>query len=216
MIKFNIPKEHISKFEEFVQSSEEFKLNFVNALNSFEGELNFDLVLEHLESKMNVENKRQIRNTLEIQNNLVNAKNSIGVPLNEFLDILKESLIETGVETLKPNNSIIQAFSKTLSKENSFNVKMKLGRLSNEYQKKFVEAEIFQDMRTIFDDSNNILGSIITHNMKIVLNQNGEIQENYISLNESDLQELSDEIKIAQQQVELIKKKLSVGKIVKL
>jgi len=216
MLSFNIPEKHISKFIGFVKSSEEFKSNFASALNSFEGELNFDLLLEHLENAIGTQNKTLIRNTLEIYNNLINAKNSMDIPLNEFLDILKEALIETKNEKLKPNEYIIQTFSSILSTKNNFNIKMRLGSLSTEYHNIFISANVFQDVRTIFDESNDILGSIITHNLKIVSKQNKEIKESYISFSESELQELADIIESAKLQAKVLKEKLPNSKIINL
>lgn len=82
---------------------------------------------------------------------------------------------------------------------------------SSEVQILFLDAKIITDVRPIFsyDNGDEIIGSIVINQLKIIFEEQGEKEELYINLGRNDLVDLKEKLEKAIMKNEVISKKLN-------
>jgi hypothetical protein len=204
MAELNIPQEHQAKFVSFVQLSDEIKGKIFESLNEFEVDATPDLLADSLILHIEKLDRNEALDIVVIYLNLINAKNSFGISLNEFILLLERALLRTGILELKPNKKILSDFEKLLSSSSKIDTKLKITSLMSENLSTFLDVKLYQDIRPCFDEKNNLVGSAIIHNLKLVVNENNDKKEIYVALDDNDLLKLLEEIQKAQLNTKLI------------
>jgi len=219
MEKLKLPKEDFEIISYFINElSRKSKEILFDELGKVGVGVDVELssIVDYLNSRIDGIEKDKLIDILSIYASLLNAKNAIDVPLDEFISLLEKALIETKVPELIPNKEVLDDFEKLLSSNKNIETRVKTIKVTREYERVFLESNIGQDLRTIFDEDGNIEASVIIHNLKIQYKENGKRKELFFALDNNDLAKLVKGIKKAQEQSEVIKKAFPNGNFLEL
>lgn len=216
MPELNIPAEHHNKFKFYVALPNELKQQICEQLSEAPVGLSPSAFVDFAANNITKLSKERIADIYQIYFNLIRAKESLSVEVPEFLEILGKSLSKTGIEELQPTPEVIADFAQMLSKSSNTLITAKLIDLMTENQKIFVNAKIYQDVRPVFDDSENLLGSVVIHNLKIIFKEDDEIRKMYLSLDDNDLEDMISLLKKAQEKLKMIKSHFENTKIIEI
>ena len=216
MPELSIPVEHHNKFKFYIQLPSELKQKICEQLSIAPIGLSPSALIDFASNNIDNLSKERIGDIYQIYFNLIRAKESINVEMDEFLEILSNSLNQTGVEELQPTREVIEDFKKMLLSSGNTLITAKVIDLMTENQKTFVNARIYQDIRPAFDDSENLLGSVVIHNLKILFKEDDNIKELYISLDDNDLEKVILVFKKAQERLKLIKTQFETAKLIEI
>jgi hypothetical protein len=202
MRELTIPSEHYDKFKFYVSLSSELKHQIWEQLSRVPIGLQPSDIVDF--AARNIANlpKERISDIFQIYFNLVRAKESLNIEMGEFIDILRHSLKQIGIN---PTDEIVIDFEKLLSSSDSALITAKVINSMTENQKTFASAKIYQDIRPTFDDDGNLLGSIVIHNLKLLYKEDDSIKEFYLSLDNNDLDDMVSLLREAQDKLKLIK-----------
>ena len=216
MPELSIPVEHHNKFKFYIQLPSELKQKICEQLSIAPIGLSPSALVDFASNNIDNLSKERIGDIYQIYFNLIRAKESINVGMDEFLEILSNSLNQTGVEELQPTREVIEDFKKMLLSSGNTLITAKVIDLMTENQKTFVNARIYQDIRPAFDDNENLLGSVVIHNLKILFKEDDNIKELYISLDDNDLEKVILIFKKAQERLKLIKTQFETAKLIEI
>ena len=216
MPELSIPVEHHNKFKFYIQLPSELKQKICEQLSIAPIGLSPSALVDFASNNIENLSKERIGDIYQIYFNLIRAKESINVEMDEFLEILSNSLNQTGVEELQPTTQVIEDFKKMLLSSGNTLITAKIIDLMTENQKTFVNARIYQDIRPAFDDNENLLGSVVIHNLKILFKEDDNIKELYISLDDNDLEKVISLFKKAQERLKLIKAQFETAKLIEI
>lgn len=214
MIELSIPSEHINNFIYFIELPETTKQELFVGLSSYNGSLNDKELTNYLVDKIDLK-KEEISDLVKIYLNMINSKNSFDGTLDEYIKMLLQSLSNHTNFKIILNENINNDFKNLLESSQIIYNKSKIMDLMNENAITFLDAKIHQDLRTVFDESNEILGSAIVYNLKIVTRENDFTKSIFVALDENDLDKLLLEIKKSQDQTKILKSKFDNAKILK-
>lgn len=205
MRELNIPSEHYDKFKFYINLPKELKQQICDQLRIAPIGLSPSAFIDFASNNIINLAKERIGDIYQVYFNLVRAKENLNVGLEEFLEVLGNSLKKTGVEALEPTEEVIADFEMLLSNSSNTLTTTKVIDLMTDNPKTFVDARIFQDIRPVFDEDDGILGSVIIHNLKIFFKEDDEVKELHFSLDDNDLDKLTSIFKKAKEKVEVIK-----------
>lgn len=214
MTELNIPIEHINKFIYFIHLPEKTKQEFFSGLSSYDGSLTDKMLTNFLADKVNLE-KQKISDLVNIYLSMINSKNAFDGTLDEFVKMLLQSLSNHSSFEIILNENINNDFKNLLESSPVIYGKSKVIDLMTENAIIFLDAKIHQDLRTVFDENNEILGSAIVHNLKIITRENDNVKSIFVALDENDLDKLLFEIKKSQEHTKILKSKFENAKILK-
>ena len=202
-IGLSVPKQHLEILIYFFGLSKEIKEKFFSSLNEYDGELSPKKLVEYLSPSIDIDN-RKLFDLSVVFLTLVHSINSYDGTIDEFVSQVGESLIETYPDEIFDEQRSLET-KRFLENGSTSTVKAKVVELMTETYRYFVESKIFQDLRTSFDDNGNIIASGIIHNLKISTHEGRKRKDYFISMDSRDLENLSKEIKKAQENSKNIK-----------
>lgn len=214
MTELKIPSEHINKFIYFIELPEKTKQDLFSGLSSYEGSLTEKMLTNYLIDKINLK-KENISDLVNIYLSMINSKNAFEGTLDEFIEMLLQSLSNYSNFKIILNENINNDFKNLLESSVIIYSKSKVIDLMAENAITFLDAKIHQDLRTVFDENNEILGSAIVYNLKIISRENDNIKSIFVALDENDLDKLLLEIKKSQDHTKILKSKFENAKILK-
>ncbi len=213
MPELNISSEQLTKFKFFIDLSNELKQEIYTQLHTAPIGLSPSAHVEFAATNIQKLSKDRVSDIFEIYYKLIRAKESLNVEIPEFLEILSKSLMKSGIKNI---TKVIPYFSDLLSNHSNTLITAKMIDLLTENQKNFVDVNIYQDIRPAFDDSDNLLGSVVIHNLKIFFKEDNEIKELYISLDNNDLEKLILLLKKAQEKLKIITSHFDTAKLIEI
>lgn len=105
--------------------------------------------------------------------------------------------------------------SKLLAVE-TFDISAKATGVLGEFGRLFADARVLTDARFIFDGGespDNIVASVVVHNLKLAYFEQGELKSSYFALNESDVRSLMTALSRALKKDALIRTRLAASSI---
>ena len=216
MAELSISIEHQSKFKFYFQLPRELKQQISEQLGIAPIGLSPSALVDFASNNIKNLSKERIGDIYQIYFNLIRAKESINAGTEEFLQILSNSLIQTGIEELRPTPEIIEDFRNMLLNSSNTLITSKAIDLMTENQKIFVNAKIYQDIRPIFDNNDSVIGSVVIHNLKIRFKEDDSIKEMYLSLDDNDLDKVISSFKKAQERLKIIKAQFESAKLIEI
>lgn len=214
MTELNIPSEHINKFIYFIELPEKTKQEFFSGLSSYDGSLTDKMLVNYLTDKIDLK-KEKISDLVNIYLSMINSKNAFDGTLDEFIKMLLQSLSNHSNFKVILNENLNIDFKNLLESSAIIYSKSKVIDIMTENAITFLDAKIHQDLRTVFDENNEILGSAIVHNLKIIIRENDNVKNIFVALDENDLDKLLVEIKKSQEHSKILKSKFENAKILK-
>jgi hypothetical protein len=213
METLKIPKEHQEKFEFYAGLPVELKSKLFAELKNLEVGLSPNALVDKLIDKLPLA-KNRLHDIIMILNSLFSAKQHLEVDDKQFFDILKQSIekmenLAFPVEKIATDLAELVAINgENLAKTS------RIVDLLTDNQKIFLDANINNDIRPVFeDDTNDLTSAIVIHNLKIVYRERDINKEIFISLDSNDLVMLKEKIEIAERQLKKLKKKLNLNLI---
>ena len=204
MAELNIPKEHQSKFLYFINLDAQIKNKIFKSLSTSSVGLTHKQLVEHIHTNVKDIEKDKILDIITIYSNLIKAKDSFGISLQDFISKLEQALIDTGDSKLHPNKLILADFENLLSSGKTYANTAKVLDLMTENERTFLDAKIYQDIRPNFDERGKIIGSAIIHSLKLIVRENKVNKEIYLALDNNDINKLVEKLKIAQENIKYI------------
>ena len=137
---------------------------------------------------------------VQILYSLYRLKAETSLSTNELAENICVALQEEKQDKLKPKDGNWNAFERNLIKlmsvEKTIGSTFRALNLSTEYEKSFVDAKVFTDIRPAFgsDLSKKVDTAIVIHNLQIEYHTSGEHVETYIALDGNDLRTLKAQI----------------------
>lgn len=211
--KINIPENHIDKFKFYINLPNEIRNQFIDNLNNAPLGLSPSALIDYISDKPINLSHEKIFDLLQIYLNLSGAKQRLDLSDSEFLIVLKNALSNTNDQDLNPNEEVLSLFEKLLSK-NNVSITNKILEYYSGNSKNYLYSKIIQNIRPVFGDDNELLGSTIVNDLKIVFNQNDEEKEIFISIDNKDIEGLIKELKKTLESTKKIKENFSDLKIV--
>jgi hypothetical protein len=213
MQKLVIPAAHYPKFEAYLNLSNTEKQTLLTAFQNIAIGVSPSASIELLAAQLKDFSKDLIADIYQIYYSLAQSKDNLKLSTTEFLIVLKNALIQTNQPNLQPNNNIMKDFELLLSQPNNTITTKKLIDLMLDNPKNFVKSTVHQDVRQAFDDEQNFIGGLIIHNLKITFKEDNQSKDFFVSLDDSDIEQLLDILKSAQQKAIVLKTNLNIGKI---
>lgn len=214
MTELNILPDHYGIFKFYITLPKELKEQIIVQLKSAPAELSPSAMADYVSSNIQKLSKDRVSDLFQIIISLIRTKENANVSIPEFLVLLSEALSKTEVEELQPTEEIISDFEQLLLNSATLVATVKVTNDMAEKTKIFLDAKFFQDIRPVFDEEENLLGSAIIHNLKIIFKEDNEVKETFISLDDNDLDKLFASLKNAKDKLELIKKHFPSAKII--
>lgn len=211
--KINIPENHIDKFKFYINLPNEIRKEFVNNLNNAPLGLSPSALLDYISERQINLSQEKILDLLQIFLNLSGAKQRLNISDTEFIEVLKNALLNTNNEELNPSDETLELF-KLLLLQNNASITNKILENYSGNGKNYLYSKITQNIRPVFNEDNDLLGSTIVSDLKIVFTQNDEEKELFISIDSKDIEELINELKNSLETIENIKSKFSDLKII--
>jgi len=209
MKRLKIPDEHFDKFVYFLSLPKAVQNKISIFLdNAPIGTLPEDLI--NIASKEIEElSKENLHDILLIYFNLSSAKENFSISLNELIDLLAIAFTESKITELSPSDQTLSPFKELLSGNSNAAKTSKVLETMNENTNTYTHSTIYQDVRPVFDNNSNFLGSVIINNLKVEYSTNNTIKEMFISLDKDDIDELISKLKSAKEKISLIKKNVN-------
>lgn len=214
MKELTIPSTHYPLFKSFIELPKEIKEQIAEHLKLAPLGLSPSSLVDFLSSGIENLSKEKISDVVQIIFNLIKAKERADIPLSDFLEILSNSLENTSIPALRPNDDIMYYFELILSSSDNTSTTAKILDTIQESGKIFLDVKFFQDIRPVFDAVNNLIGSAIISNLKIIFKEDETTKEMFIALDDNDLDNLSNAIKEAQEKNKSIKNHFTDAKII--
>lgn len=216
MSEINIPKEHLEIFSFYLGLPKKVKTQILKKLNSYKGDLNPREIVEYLSPNVSLE-KKKLFDVVLIYINLINSKNSFEGSTDEFISLISNSLISNSsdIEIFVSDEMIID-LKNLLSSGSFLATRAKIVDLMMENPRNFLDAKIYQDLKTSFDEDGKVIGSAVVHNLKLIVREGKREKEIFVYLDNRDLQTLLDEIKKSQENTKLISSTFKNGNIIDL
>lgn len=214
MAELNIPSDHYGIFKFYVTLPKELKEQIIVQLKSAPAGLSPSAMVDYVSDNIQKLSKDRVSDLFQIIIGLIRAKENANVSVPEFLALLGDGLSKTEVEELQPTEEVIADFEQLILNSGGMVAAAKVTNEITEKTKVFLDAKFFQDIRPVFDEGENLLGSAIIHNLKIVFKENDDVKEIFISLDDNDLDKLFTSLKDAKNKLTVIKKHFPNGKII--
>ena len=144
------------------------------------------------------------------------AKDNLGLSVDDFLPLLAQALKKTELPELVPNEELLNDFRNLLTNNKNASITTKILDVMTDNQKTFLSASINQDIRTAYDSSDNYLGSVLIHNLKLKFNENDEQKEIYISLDNNDIEILISLLKKSHDRAGKLKHDFTIDSIIEI
>lgn len=216
MSEINIPKEHLEIFSFYLGLPKKVKTQIFKNLNSYKGDFNPREIVEYLSPNVTLE-KKKLFDVVLIYINLINSKNSFEGSVDEFISLISNSLTNNSSDIeIILNDEMLIDLKNLLASGNSLATRAKIADLMMENPRNFLDAKIYQDLKTSFDEDGKIIGSAIVHNLKLIVREGKREKEIFVYLDNRDLQTLLDEIKKSQENTKLISSTFKNGNIIDL
>jgi len=216
MQELSIPQEHYNKFKFYVTLPKELKQKIWEQMNIAPMGLSPSALVDFVSNNIPNLSKERISDIFNIYFNLIRTKESINLAMPEFLEMLGASLAKMEIDELSPTTEVLNDFEQMLQNSNNALITSKVIDLMTENQKTFINAKMYQDIRPLYDEDDNLLVSAIVHNLKITHKENDEIKEIYFSLDDNDLEELIVLLKKNQDKLKIIKSHFENAKILEI
>lgn len=202
--ELRIPEEHQQRFIDWVSLPSEIKEKIYIGLNNAGESLNNKDLTNVLHYHVKELSKEQVNGIVQIYLNLLRARNNFEVSIDDFLPILSEGLINTGIDAIAPTEEIINDFKNLINSGVSISNRFKVIDNITENNFTYLESKIYQDIRPIFDNDGKIIASGIINKLKIIFRNEREVKDIFFSLDVSDLTKLMNEIKKSQENIKEI------------
>lgn len=216
MPELSIPTTHYNKFKFYIGLPNELKQEIREQLHIAPIGMSPSALVDFASTNIKHLSKERIKDIYQIYFSLIQAKESINVGIDEFLEILNNSLIQTGVTELQPTPTILEDFKSLLSNRSNMLTTSKVIDLMTENQKVFVDVKIYQDIRPLFGDDDSLINSVVIHNLKIRFKEDDNIKELYLSLDDNDLNKIIASFKKAQERIKIIKAQFESAKLIEI
>ncbi len=208
MIKFVIPKIYKHGFEIFLSLDREFIDKFINEIENTPAGLLPQELSERLSESLALD-ENDLKLLISMIFSLYRAKEGSGIELNEFVDGILDAVAQTDELKLKINENTRENFVRMLNLSGSFLLTLKAADIIREREKLILNTRIMTDVRPVFSENSELLGSIIIHNLRIAFEEGNEIKELYFALDKNDLTLLKENIQKAETQEQVIMEKFS-------
>ncbi len=142
---------------------------------------------------------------LSIYFSLYAAKDDLAYDDMEFINNLKESLIELQDKELVPDQNSLEILERMFNSKNKLSKSRKIIKEYLINNNNYDSSKITIDIRPVFDSENNLLGSAIVNELKIIY-ENNDVEKNFfVSLDENDINELIMALNTAKEKISIIK-----------
>ena len=180
-----------------------------------ESEENFDLFINKIKNVPLSSSYEDINNFLETETDYSFLISNLYYSLatweqsdSEFLDVLYFSYLESESEKKVDKELFYSRLNRLIDIKNNLRTDFKAQNLRTDFEKILFDLKILTDVRPIFDisDSSKFSGGVVTHQLRINYNEDGENREIYFSLDKNDLEKIGKVVDRA------IKKETSIMK----
>ena len=180
-----------------------------------ESEENFNLFINKIKNVPLSSSYEDINNFLETETDYSFLISNLYYSLatweqsdSEFLDVLYFSYLESESEKKVDKELFYSRLNRLIDIKNNLRTDFKAQNLRTDFEKILFDLKILTDVRPIFDisDSSKFSGGVVTHQLRINYNEDGENREIYFSLDKNDLEKIGKVVDRA------IKKETSIMK----
>lgn len=192
----NIPQEHIEKIKFYFNLSEEYKNNIVNTINSISLGISPNIILEKLIANIPSLSHDELEDILQIYFSLSGTRDHLNLSQNDFSIILKNTFEKFYDKDLESIDELINSLNKLLENNVAAN-NAKLLSSYAENDKNYIDSKLTQDIRPVFNHTNELIASIIINNLKITYNDNNEEKDIYITLDRKDIEDLINKLELS-------------------
>lgn len=131
---------------------------------------------------------------LEVFFKLSDAKENLEYNDQEFITDLNNALKENNIINEETNS--LNFFKCFFNSENNLSIYKKIYQNFIDNKSNYNESSITTDIRPVFNNENTLLGSAIINNLKIIYTKNNSKQEFFVTLEDSEIEELIGLLKI--------------------
>lgn len=206
MLSIRIPDQYLDGFDAIMKLNDELYSKLDNALSEISVGDNLKKLQDAINNSLNLENSSVITNTILSLGNLLASEessiDSLASDLSTSFNDQKEKIYSNDqIGILKKRLASI------LMKCQNMKITFKAFDLQSESSKSFNHCRIITDIRLVFDDDieNSERNALILHTLKIKYLSESKYKEFYVTLDNSDLDNLKKQIERALKKEELIK-----------
>ncbi len=212
MPSLNIPDIHKQGFKYFIGLKKTLRIELIKEIEKAKIGSSPVKLAKELSEKLSIE-KSKLDAIIPLVFSLFNAKESMGIGIESFTNLVVEALEQTNDEKLKPTKNVKEQLIQLFSIKGSFYFNFKANNLVSERGKLLYNANIFTDIRPVFGDDQDyeIKCSLILHNMKIEYQEDAEFKEIFFAVNADGLKKLKEIILRAEEKEKAIKKKIKIS-----
>lgn len=189
---FKIPDYYKAGFEEYSKLSESIKLDLCNHIKEAPIGYSSDYLISYLKEKIAID-PTILTDIVESLFSVFSLKLENDLPLDVFVREFVDALKEEGIFKENLENELIELLS---IKESIF-LTLKAYNLANDRGKILINTRIVTDIRPLFginEESDDLKGNIITHNLKVSYKEDSQDKSIYFALDTDDLIKLKEEI----------------------
>ncbi|KAI9134348.1 hypothetical protein [Acaryochloris sp. CCMEE 5410] len=207
-----IPSEHIKAIDTLIRISD---ADFDQLLTIFQ-ETNLGVDLEDFiqNASLNINNldisESRTEEIISFLSSLYIASEIYSLPLSEIIESLQEKIIESQDFTnipLSEKENTKNRIQQLLTQCPSLQVASKRNNLKYEYENIFSNSRVFTDIRPIFFEkiSEGVISEVVVNVLKITYFKNRKQEEIYLSIDENDIEQLSEQLERAKRKIKAIK-----------
>ncbi len=205
MSELNIPTDQYSLFKFFIELPKELKQQIIEQIKLAPLGLTPPTLADFVSEGVKKISKERLEQILNMVLSLSIAKDSASLNISDFLEKLSKALTRTKVKELRPTKDVMFDFEQLLMNSATIFLTGKIIDRMLQNTKTFLDALFIQDIRPVFDDEDNLIGSVTINNLKLVFKEDGKVKETYFALDDTDLDKFSIALKKAQEKLRLIK-----------
>lgn len=212
---FSIPKEDLALFQDFTNLCQSTKEEVYNSLKSAYAGIMPKNLINKLYTDLNKKiEEKQAANIIRVYLSLINTYNAFELSsMDDFFPILEETL-KRDLPELSLSDGNFSSLKLLLQSSPDLVIGTKISDIQTEQSKVFLEATTFQDIRPLFNDEGELLGSSIIHTLKITYKENDDVKYFYVALDNEDINDFSCEIEKTKQRINQLKTVFSNAKII--
>jgi len=211
MTKYNIPARYKHAFEIFLKLNQKTITKFIYELENAPKGLLPDELSKTLSKKLDLD-EIELEALIDMVFSLFGFKERYEIELKEFANGIVEALKHTKNKNLKIDENTYNRLIEVLSASGNFIITLKATDMLKERERLIMDSRIITDIRPIFNESSEVVGSIVIHNLNINYTEGEITKEIYFALDKSDLKLLKENIQKAEIEEKAIKVKYSLLK----
>ncbi len=194
-MKLQVPPRDEPLLAKFIQMSPEEVASLIQSLREEQPTLDIEQLADSIADRLSLDRGRT-NEALRFLANLSIARQTLGMPIDEFVAELRTAIETTGKKDLSPGDwrDFQTAVTEVLSGDNALAVSSKALDISSDTERAYCYARVLTDLRPIFraNVEQAPAAMVAVHTLKIVYHGDGKHRDFFVTLDRADLEQLSD------------------------